>query len=352
MSKTVAVLFGGQSSEHPVSLMSAASILRNMPEGYETYLVGITRDGRWYHYQGSIDDLENGNWENYDNEEVILSPNADHHGFYQLNSRTIKKVDVIFPVLHGRNGEDGALQGLCQLNGIPLVSCTMTPSAIVMDKEFTHIICEEAGIHMAKYLVLHSYDKYDNYEKFQEVQEKLGMPCYVKPSREGSSFGAHKIHNFEEFLTFVNDAFRYDDKILLEEFIDGYEVGAGVMGYENNLKVGEVFEIIVSSDMYGYAEKYDGYKTVINTPSETLTVQQQQEVKEQALKIYQLLDCDLMSRVDFFFGSKGLVFNEVNSIPGFTSHSLYPASFKATGLSYDMIIGRLIELALERTKYE
>ncbi len=347
--KMIAVLFGGQANEHPVSLMSAASILRNMPAWYETYLVGITRDGRWYHYSGSIDDIENGKWEeNENNEEVILSPSTEHHGFYQLKSHSIQKVDVILPVLHGRYGEDGTVQGLCQLNGIPFVSCSMTSSALVMDKHFTHVICEAAGVKMAKYLVLRRHEEYDLEELFHEVEYKLGLPCYVKPACEGSSFGAHKVSNLMQFKEYVADAFSYDDKILLEEFIDGYEVGAGVMGHGGKVEAGEVFEIIVSSEMYGYAEKYDGYKTVINTPAKSLSPELMERIKTEAVKIYRLLDCDMLARVDFFYGSKGLVFNEVNSIPGFTSHSLYPASFKAAGLSYSTIIDRLIQLALER----
>ncbi|MCR5066730.1 MAG: D-alanine--D-alanine ligase [Erysipelotrichaceae bacterium] len=347
--KMIAVLFGGQANEHPVSLMSAASILRNMPAWYDTYLVGITRDGRWYHYKGEIDDIENGKWEEHpDNEEVILSPNADHHGFYQLDSHTIQRVDVILPVLHGRHGEDGTVQGLCQLNGIPFVSCSMTSSALVMDKHFTHVICESAGVLMAKYMVLRRHEQYDVEELFHEVEQKLGLPCYVKPVSEGSSFGAHKVSNFMQFQEYLADAFSYDDKILIEEFIDGYEVGAGVMGYGGDVKAGEVFEIIVSSEMYGYAEKYEGYKTVINTPAKTISRELQERIQSEAVKIYRLLDCDMLARVDFFYGSKGLVFNEVNSIPGFTSHSLYPASFKAAGMSYSNIIDQLIKLALDR----
>ncbi|MBO4538575.1 MAG: D-alanine--D-alanine ligase, partial [Erysipelotrichaceae bacterium] len=318
--KMIAVLFGGQANEHPVSLMSAASILRNMPAWYDTYLVGITRDGRWYHYTGPIDDIENGKWEeNENNEEVILSPNTDHHGFYQPASGTVQRVDAVFPVLHGRYGEDGTVQGLCQLNGIPFVSCTMTPSALVMDKQFTHIVCENAGIKMAKYMILRRFENYDLEEMFHEVEYRLGLPCYVKPVCEGSSFGAHKVSNLMQFEEYVADAFSYDDKILIEEFVDGYEVGAGVMGYEGNVEAGEVFEIIVSSEMYGYAEKYDGYKTVINTPAKSLSRELMERIKSEAIRIYRLLDCDLFARVDFFYGSKGLVFNEVNSIPGFTS---------------------------------
>lgn len=342
----VAVLFGGQSSEHSVSLMSAASVLENFPQGYEKYLVGITTDGRWYHFKGEVSELADDKWQdNPDNEEVILSPSANHHGFYQLKSGSVEYVDVIYPILHGRYAEDGTLSGVCQLAGIPIVACNLTSSALTMDKEYTHVIAGSNGIKMAKYIVLRREEQYDYDALFAKVQQELGLPCYVKPTCEGSSYGAHKINDRQHFEEYIQDAFSYDRKILLEEFIDGYEVGAGIMGKDD---VGEVFEIIVHSEMYGFEEKYEGYATEINTPALSLNQQQVEEIKETSLKIYQMFDCDLLSRVDFFMSkTKGLVFLEVNSLPGFTSHSLFPASFKAKGLTYSQIIDRLIKLALK-----
>lgn len=344
---TIAILFGGQSSEHPVSLMSATSVCKHMPEKYNQYLVGITTDGRWYHYKGSFDDIENGKWEQYsDNEEVILSPSANHHGFYNLKTNEIDYVDVIFPVLHGQYGEDGTIQGLCYLNHIPCVSCNMASCVLAMDKELTHILCENAGIKMAKYLVYHRNNHPDYNVMFENVKNKLLLPCYVKPAREGSSFGAHKIIDYDDFCKYCDDAFKYDNKILFEEFIDGTEVGCGVLSNDTTAKV---FEVIVDTEMYGYEEKYDGYKTRIVIPAENLSIEQQQEVNELGIKIANILGCDVMARVDFFNSSKGLIFNEANLIPGFTSHSLYPAMYEKDNVSYSQLLDKLIGLVYRGT---
>jgi len=342
MKKCIGILFGGQSSEHPVSLMSTVSVLRNLPEKYETYLVGITKDGKWYHYQGKIENIEDGSWEkDVGNREVILSPNANHHGFYELVNHKIVPIDCLFPVLHGRFGEDGSIQGLCQLNGIPCVSDNMTACAISMDKEFTHIVAERAGIEMAKYLVFHRNHHSSFDEMYKQSEDKFGMPCYVKPSKEGSSFGAHKVHNRKEFEEYCLDAFSYDEKIIVEEFIEGNEVGCAVLG---DLVVGVVDEVVVETEMYGYAEKYDGFKTVIYTPTKNLTEKQQKQVIEMGKVIYQAIGCDVMARIDFFASEKRIVFNELNLIPGFTSHSRYPAMFRESGVSYSELLERLIEL--------
>ncbi|MDO4378612.1 MAG: D-alanine--D-alanine ligase family protein [Erysipelotrichia bacterium] len=339
---TIAILFGGQSSEHPVSLMSATSVCQHLSDKYQKYLVGITTDGRWYHYKGKITDIENGNWENYaDNEEVIFSPSADHHGFYNLRTHKIDRVDVVFPVLHGQFGEDGTIQGLCYLNRIPCVSCSMSSCVLAMDKELTHILCENAGIKMAKYLAYHRENHPSYAEMFAQVQQKLQLPCYVKPAREGSSFGAHKINNYDDFCRYTDDAFGYDSKILFEEFIDGTEVGCGVLS--KNITA-EVFEVIVDTEMYGYEEKYDGYKTRIVIPAENLSSEQREEVNKLGLKIADILGCDVMARIDFFNSSKGLVFNEANLIPGFTSHSLYPAMYEKAGIEYGQLLDKLINL--------
>ncbi|MBE6103694.1 MAG: D-alanine--D-alanine ligase [Erysipelotrichaceae bacterium] len=343
------VLFGGQSHEHPVSLMSVSSVLANLDEKYDIYMVGITRDGCWLHYSGSIDKIENGDWEkDPENEEVILSTNPAHHGFYETRSNRYHYVDVIFPVLHGRNGEDGTIQGLCQLNGIPCVSCDITSSAIAMDKEFTHLVAESYGVPMARYMPLHRSDLIHVDKLYEMLTEKFGLPFYVKPSKEGSSFGAHKITDRDSFAKGISDAFAYDEKILAEEFISGTEVGCGILGDDIT---GEVFEVVVETEMYGYEEKYDGYMTNIYVPSKNLTREQMDEVKRLAKIVYKALGCNVMGRADFFAGDR-IVFNEINLIPGFTSHSLYPASFKGAGTDYRTLLNMLIDAAMKRDAHE
>lgn len=346
MKKIIAVLFGGQASEHPVSLMSAHSVLENLDqEKYAAYMVGITKEGQWYHFTGELSQLENDAWVNHpDNQQVILSASPAHHGFYNLKTNQFDYVDAVFPVLHGKFGEDGSIQGLCVLNGIPCVSSNMTSCAIAMDKVITHVLCENAGIPMAKYQVLYRQQTYDYPQLFQQVQADLGMPCYVKPAREGSSFGAHKINHYDDFIEYIADAFRYDDKILLEEFIEGTEVGCGVLGVDTTA---EVYEVVVESEMYGYAEKYDGYMTKIYCPAKNLTKQQCEEVNRLGVKVAKVLGCDVLARVDFFNSPKGFVFIEANLIPGFTSHSLYPAMYQAAGVSYKELLTKLISLVLK-----
>ncbi len=349
MSIKLAVLFGGQSNEHPVSLMSATSVLNNLDKKYDLYMVGITRNGCWLHYTGPFDDIETGEWENNeDNVEVLLSTNPEHHGFYELNSGRYVYVHVIMPILHGRNGEDGTIQGLCQLANIPCVSCDITSSTLAMDKEFTHIIAESYGVPMAKYVALHRRDYHNPDELYDKLVETLGLPFYVKPSKEGSSFGAHKISNHNDFVKGFDDAFKYDDKILAEEFISGTEVGCGILGDDT---VGEVFEIVVETEMYGYAEKYDGYKTTIYVPSINLNQEQMDEVKRLSKIVYKALGCNVLGRADFF-ASDRIVFNEINLIPGFTSHSLYPASFKGAGVDYTTLLNNLIDITLKRGQHE
>ncbi len=340
----VAVLFGGQSSEHPVSLMSATSVLNNLSDDYDKYLVGITKDGRWFNYNGPYEAIENDTWESYDNQEVILSPNANHHGFYNLVTNEVKRVDVVFPVLHGNYGEDGTIQGLCKLAGIPCVSNNLTNCANTMDKVITHVLCEKEGIDMAKYRVLFRDKQYDYEQLYKEIERDLLIPCYVKPAREGSSYGAHKINNFYDFVKYVADAFTYDEKILIEEFIPGTEVGVSVLADE---AAKCVYEVIVETEMYGFEEKYNGYKTNIYYPAKNLTEAQCDEVRVLALKIAKILDCDVMARIDFFNSPRGFVFIEANTIPGFTSHSLYPAMWQHSGVSYSELLDKLISLVLK-----
>ena len=344
MKTKIAVLFGGQSSEYPVSLMSVTSVLQNLNPAYETYLVGITPDGIWYHYSGTIEDITADKWaEDPANEEVLLSTNPHVHGFVELNSGKRIRIDAVLPIMHGRNAEDGTIQGLCQLANIPCCSDDMVTCAIAIDKEFTHIVAESHGVPMARYVAIHKDQVTDNQKLFTDLSEHLGLPFYIKPSREGSSFGAHKIDDLEDFLRFLPDSFKYDNKILAEEFIAGHEVGCGVLGKN---QTGELYEVVVETEMYGYAEKYDGYKTNIYVPARSLTPEQVEEVKRLSLIVYKALNCKMLARIDFFAGDR-IIFNELNMIPGFTSHSLYPAMFVAAGMSYSQLLDNIIALALK-----
>lgn len=229
----VAVLFGGVSSEHEISLMSVQSVLRNMPEDYEVLTIGITKDGRWVEYTGSIDEITDQKWEQDKNlRTAVVSPDRSHKGILLIDKEqvTVVPVDICFPVLHGKHGEDGTIQGLFQLAGIPFVGCNMISSANCMDKEMTHTILEANGIKMAKWVIVNG-EKMNDFENFaKDAEEKLGYPMFVKPANAGSSVGVGKAHNREELKFACETALKEDYKAVVEECIEMQEVETAVLG--------------------------------------------------------------------------------------------------------------------------
>ena len=259
----LAVIFGGKSSEYPVSLHSSASLLSQLHQDrYELLLIGITKMGKWLHYHGSIEDLEHDHWEQHpDNCAVVLSCSTADRGFLELREDGTYQhlpVDCLFPVLHGKNGEDGTIQGLFELSGVPYVGCDHMSSAICMDKEMTHIICEHANIPCAPYMAVYEREAKDETALYHEAQQRLGVPFFIKPCNAGSSFGVHKVHDFEEFTPALQDAFYHDGrgKVIFEATIDGFEIGCAVMGNEE-LFTGSVDEIETSAELFDYAGKYE-----------------------------------------------------------------------------------------------
>ena len=230
----VAVLFGGVSSEHEISLMSVQSVLRNMPEDYEVLTIGITKDGRWVEYTGSIDEITDQKWEQDQNlRTAVVSPDRSHKGILLIDKDqvTVVPVDICFPVLHGKHGEDGTIQGLFQLAEIPFVGCNMISSANCMDKEMTHTILEANGIKMAKWVIVNG-EKMNDFENFaKDAEEKLGYPMFVKPANAGSSVGVGKAHNREELKSACETALKEDYKAVVEECIEMQEVETAVLCY-------------------------------------------------------------------------------------------------------------------------
>ncbi|MFA9424479.1 MAG: UDP-N-acetylmuramoyl-tripeptide--D-alanyl-D-alanine ligase, partial [Sedimentibacter sp.] len=230
MNKTkLAILFGGKSDEYSVSLHSAAAIIRNVPiEAFEVTLIGITRDGKWLHFEGSADKVNDDTWHKEKLSPVLLSMDNNFKGLIELDeeNKTFKKIEIdcIFPVLHGRNGEDGTIQGLCQMTGIPFVGCDMTSSAVSMDKEFTHAICEMAGINMAPYIAVVNNKTLNLKKLYDEAFEKLSVPMFIKPANNGSSLGISKVRNYDEFEKGMMEAFDYDKKVIIESMIPGFEI--------------------------------------------------------------------------------------------------------------------------------
>lgn len=349
MKKNIAVIFGGCSSEYEVSLQSAYSILKVL-EGMEDYTViclGITREGVWYRYSGPLTGIENDTWK--DNRELLhpalISPDRSLKGMIEFTEKGMKTIRLhgAFPVLHGKNGEDGTVQGLIELAGIPLIGCDTESSALCMDKDKAHRLVKEAGIRVPKAILLKGK------AEEQPVLEKIsGMsyPLFVKPVKAGSSFGITKVFLKEELMPAVKEAFKHDSEVLIEENITGFEVGCAVMG-KDDLVIGEVDEIELTEGFFDYTEKYTLKSAVIHMPAR-IDKETKNRIRESAAIIYKTLGCKGFARVDMFLTDKGeIVFNEVNTIPGFTSHSRYPGMMKGIGLSYKDIISRLIAEEVE-----
>ena len=342
----VAILFGGKSSEYGVSLHSTASVLYNMPEEFEVSMYGITREGNWYKYTGSIEDLENDKWQE-NAVRCVLSVDPKDHGFivFEEDGVKVEYVDVVFPVMHGPNGEDGTIQSVCELAGIPCVGCGRLSSSMSMDKEYTHIVCEHFNVPMAKWMSVRKHDVNDYAKLYETVKDTLGIPCIVKPANAGSSFGVNKVKDYDSFVRGMDDAFLYDSKVLIEEFITGFEVGCAVLGNET-LTLGEVDEIEMGTEIFDFAEKYNHVTSKIHVPARI-----SKEIKEQvyayAKVVYRAMECKELSRIDFFVSGDKVYFNELNTIPGFTSASRYPSMLKEVGYSFTEIIRSVITLAMK-----
>lgn len=349
--KTVAVLFGGQSSEHSVSLVSATTIISNMDsEKYFIIPVGITKEGKWLIYNGPVENIKNGDWEKYGT-PAVLSPDAGMKGIIKIvgDKAKIIPVDVVFPVLHGAWGEDGTIQGLLELAKIPYVGCGVLASSVSMDKVYTKIICKDAGIPQANYTWVFASD-IEKEDTLKRIEKEIGYPLFIKPSNAGSSVGISKATNRDELLKGLKEAARYDRKIVIEEFVNGRELECAVLGNED-IKVTRVGEILSAADaeFYDFDAKYNNpdSKTVIPAP---IPAEKEEEIRSLAKKVFKAVDGSGISRIDFFVDreSEKIIFNELNTLPGFTSISMYPMLWEEAGLPKKELIDELIELALSR----
>lgn len=348
----VCVLFGGISPEHEVSLRSAESVLSNMnPDKYNILPVGITKDGDWFLYGGDdYSQLPSGCWMAHpDNRKVAISP-LRGQGLLVFEGDCVVRqlIDVVFPVLHGENGEDGAIQGLLQLAGIPYVGPGIAASAVSMDKTLTKLVADSEGVTQARWLSVKESEITNHMDSvLDRIEACFPYPVFVKPAGTGSSVGVSKAANREAAAEALLCAGRYDSKILVEEFIDGCEVEVAVMG--NSRPVASVCgEIDAGAEFYDYDTKYTTDTSMAYIPAR-ISEETAERVRETAVKIYCALGCRGLSRVDFFVtrDCEKIVFNEINTIPGFTSISMYPKLFAASGITYDRLIDELLDLALE-----
>lgn len=347
MQKRILVLFGGCSTEYAVSLQSAHAVLTHLDTGrYVPLPVGITREGRWLYYTGELENLPSDAWKDERGHCVPCTLRLDRGAAALLlldGSARELTFDAAFPVLHGKNGEDGTLQGLLELAGVPVVGCGVLSSALCMDKHRAHVLAAQAGVRVPKGAL---FDRGTDPVGLARAAEKLGYPLFVKPVRSGSSFGVSRVERPEQLTPAVEEAFRHDREILLEEAIPGFEVGCAVLGSGAPV-VGAVDEIELSQGFFDYEEKYTLKTSAIHCPAR-ISPETAARIQAAAKTIYRALDCRVFARVDLFLTPDGeIVFNEVNTIPGMTSHSRYPKMMAAAGLEFSALVDRLIELGIE-----
>ncbi len=348
MKKNIAVLFGGCSPEYPVSLKSAYAVLNHInTTQYQVITVGITKDGKWLRYLGEYEAILNDTWYEHESQcrKAFISPDREAHGLCEIDENGISTIslDAVFPVLHGRNGEDGSVQGLCQLAGIPVVGCDIMSSALCMDKHRAHLLAEAAGVKAPK--AAYFYEKPSALE-LEAAVSALTYPLFVKPLRAGSSFGITKVEGPSQLSDAVELAFSFDNEIIIEENIDGFEVGCAVLG-NSALTLGRVDEIELSGGFFDYTEKYTQETSTIYMPARIESATELR-IQEAAAAVYRALGCKGFARVDLFLTPENeIIFNEVNTIPGFTAMSRYPNMLKGVGLSYTDIVQQLISMSLQ-----
>ncbi len=336
------VLFGGKSGEHEVSLMSATNVINAIDkEKFDIIMVGINKEGKFAEYNGPVEEIINGNWENY------------VEAFSNIFPEDCNKIDVAFPVLHGPFGEDGKIQGMLEWLGIPYVGSDVISSAIGMDKDIAKRLFIYGGLNTGSYITATKKEILDDIDNVLSIiSTSLYFPIFIKPVNMGSSVGITKAHNLEEARTGLINAIKYDRKIIIEEGIDCRELEVSVLGNDEPI-TSEVGEILPSHEFYDYESKYfDGDNSALLIPA-PLEEKISDKIKKAAIVAYKAIGASGMARVDFFLNKKNgdILINEINTIPGFTRISMYPKLWNASGMSYPEIIERLIELAIERDKY-
>ncbi len=347
----VAVIFGGRSAEHEVSLQSAKNVIQSLDkERFEPLLIGIDRNGRWFLNEKSIHLLNSENTlmiqQTDQKNEIALTPTGTNSKLINLNNNAvIDHIDVIFPVLHGPFGEDGTIQGLAKMANIPCVGAGILGSAIGMDKDIMKRLLRDAGIQTAKFFTI-TKDTINHYP-YTAVVKSLGQPFFVKPANLGSSVGINRVSNMSGYEKAIKEAFSYDSKIIIEERITGREIECAILGNENPV-ASVAGEIIPAGEFYSYNAKYiDKNGAALVIPAQ-ISDDLLKKVQEISVKTFKTLECRGMARVDMFITPGGkIIINEINTIPGFTKISMYPKLWEYSGISYQELITRLIFLALE-----
>ena len=348
--KKMAIVFGGRSSEHDVSCISVMTIIKAVDkEKYDKLLIGITKEGHWK----LVDDpemIENGSWRE-SKKEAVISPDTNGELLITGPDGSTERValDIIFPVLHGMYGEDGTIQGLFEMSGVPYVGCGVIASSLAMDKFYTKLIVKTLNIRQAKFEPVIARQLEDMDKVVARVENALPYPVFVKPSKAGSSKGVSKATDRESLIAALKEAAKHDFKILVEETIVGREIECGVLGWGKRSEASGVGEILAAAEFYDYDAKYNNAdsQTIIDPEIDDAV---KEEIRRDAVKIFKVLDGFGLSRVDFFVEKETgeVVFNEINTMPGFTSISMYPMLWKARGIDVTELVDRLVEMAEHR----
>ena len=348
----LAVIFGGMSTEHDVSIVSGTSIIKNLnKEKYEIFPIYIDEDGNWYEYTKNIKEIGT----------IKVGDKIQETKNIENPIKYLKQMDCIFPVLHGLYGEDGTIQGLFELLKIPYVGCKVLASSISMDKAYTKIIFEKAGLNQTPYVYIRK-DKgkyryiekdftekiYDLEELSKKIEEKIKYPMFIKPSNSGSSVGINKAKNKNELEEAIKYASKYDKKILIEQGINGREVECAVLGNEE-VVASCVGEVLSAEEFYSFDSKYNNQDSKTQIPA-NLSKEILEEIRKQAIKAFKAVDGSGLSRVDFFIenNTNKIIINEINTMPGFTNISMYPKLFEASGIAYSELLDKVINFALEK----
>lgn len=345
--KSIAIIFGGRSTEHQISLQSAYAVITHIDQNrFQPYLIGITKKGCWYLYEGDPSNLPNGSWESDPScTPAMIVPDASIHGMLVLrtpSSSTTIELDAALPILHGKFGEDGTIQGLLELANIPIIGCKTLASAIGMDKHLAHLVVSAYGIKVPEAVVFHTNP---TMAELHKQTKHLTYPLFVKPMKAGSSFGISKVKDSSRLQDAVETAFEHDDSVIIETAIAGFEVGCAIMG-DHDLTIGMVDEIELSQGFFDYTEKYTLQSSKIHMPAR-IPNETQIRIQDTAKVIYRALGCSGFARVDMFLTPEGeIYFNEVNTIPGFTAHSRFPNMLQGIGMTFGEIVNHLIERSL------
>lgn len=349
---SIAVIFGGKSAEHEVSIQSAKNIIQALDaDKYDITPIGIDKNGSWFKFKmsqlASLKKVLLGKQKNT-GKNILACSNEGK--FLMKGEKDNQKIDVVFPIIHGPMGEDGTIQGLLKMTDTPFVGAGVLGSAVGMDKDVMKRLLRDAGLPIPRFVVYKNHEKKEIF--FATIKQKLGAPFFVKPANLGSSVGISKVHNKNDFASAIALAFSYDNKIIIEEYIKGREIECAVLGNEKPIASG-CGEIIPSHEFYSYEAKYLDEKGAVLSIPARINKNLEKKIKELALRTFKTLDCEGMARVDFFVsGKEKILINEINTIPGFTSISMYPKLWEASGLSYGKLVDTLVGLAIKRFNKE